>query len=186
MATVEERKAIRSRLLDRLYDQYQPGRLTLFDYDQWADDEGVDRSEALHAADWPRDRDLAASRAAGPYLDITGDGIDEVERRRSPPARSAVALAVVDVADLRRPEPALGEVRRLANERGDELEPDHRDELVAQLDTITAQRRSPRARKGVIGAALAAILWVLDASAEGVVAAGTLAVLQSVASALGY
>ncbi|MBX3286789.1 MAG: hypothetical protein KF703_15675 [Actinobacteria bacterium] len=189
MATLEEREALRLTILRALYDQDEDSGLrSRMDYRAWASREGYDDGEVGKATRWLVDHGLADFPTLGPFVEITSAGIDAVEESMRPPEPAdggSLLLESVSLAEIRRLEPALAEIRTLLYERGDEMERDDREDLAAQLDTIDAQTRSPRPRKGVIGYALVAILFVLTAAAEAMVGQATIEALREIATAFG-
>ncbi|MGI8939485.1 MAG: hypothetical protein ACR2JF_14995 [Iamia sp.] len=186
MPSIEELDALRDRVLRALYDSTVGGS-RFFEFDKWASEEDLDGPQVREAVEWLRDRGLAKTPVTGPLAQLTPEGQDRVEdSQRSVGGGSGAVLAELTIQEFRKLEVVLSDVRRFLEEHGDELERDDLQDLKAQIETIEAQQRSPRPRRGVIGAAMFVMAFVLKAAAGGLVEAGTLEAVQALSSALGF
>jgi len=89
LPSIEERDALRMRLLRELYDVTMRGG-RLFAYDSWCTEESLDRDEVELASEWLVDRGLARAPVMGPMLQLTPAGQDRVEdEMRGPPGPAA-------------------------------------------------------------------------------------------------
>lgn len=165
MYTVEQRDALRVDLLEAAYEAEDGVSRGWLQYDQWAAGKGIEPDELERASRWLVDHGLAKHPVNGPIIEISAAGRDAIENRRRIEPPGGTVLEVLTVADFRRLEQATGQVETLLADHGDELDPEDRDDLRAQLDTIEAQKRSPRPRKGVVGAALKVITFIVLAAA---------------------
>lgn len=185
MATVEERDALRVEVLGWHYDRTD--KRTWLDMRQLVDEHPeADRNEVEKAVEYLKDRGLLGKPSMGPLYHITPDGIDAYEQTQRSDANDAAALAELSIVEFRQVEPALAEIRALLEAHRDGLQPTDVEDLEAQIATVEAQARSPRPRRGVIGAAMAAAVWVVDNAGAELVGAGTLVGVRALAHALGF
>lgn len=167
-----DKEGLRRELLEAVYDfveaSHRPRQVAHLERDKWADEQGYEQDAVRRADDWLRDRGFVDHPSMGDLVAITPAGQDEVERMRREPGPQP-ATPFLTIVELRRLEAVAGAVQRLLDEHEDEIDPEDVQDLRAQLDTIEAQKRSPRPRRDVMAAAIGAITWMADKAAGGAV-----------------
>lgn len=183
--SVEERDALRSQVLNELYDADAESPRTWFDARNWAATHDMPEGDVVAAFDWLYDHGFADRMAWG-MIGITPLGRDEIEEKRRPPSTPAIDYsAELTLTEFRQLEGVVAEIRAFVEEHEDQLGRDNAADLRAQAETIEAQSRSPRPRRSIIGGAVAATRWVASEAVGGLVGAGALAGVQALAMALG-
>ncbi len=149
--------ARRAAFLRALYDE--TGANTLLgrvQYVELGQRLGMDEAESTAISMFLKDRGLGTFAALGGAYAITPAGVDQVEtwnRETEGRADSSGRAAVLSVAEVRSVEAAVTALQR--SEVVDKLDGDDRAEYESDLDTVSAQIRSPRPKRAILKAALA-------------------------------
>ena len=177
MASVQERREWRGRLLRLLYDAVDGTPQVMdVDYRTLGPQARVDAPELSNAVQWLVDNGLAEWTALGGSLGITPHGVNEVEddvEQYEP----SVEVELATVEDRRLIEAFLTKLRSLEDSL--DLAPGNQAALEAERTTLEVQLRSPRPNKGVLRAAVRGIAWLAQQVGGGVLGNAAFEVLKA-------
>jgi hypothetical protein len=177
MATVEERQQWRESFLVALYERLGDNTLDRAHYSEIAAAAGAPESDAQTVADWNVKEGYAEWPVIGGFIAITHRGINEAERLIGAGVRTSIplVLSAEEQADL---EVVIASVQKAVDSGDLPLDRETQAELDADLESATAQLRSPRPSRRIVRAALEGVAAIVAAAAGNALFVGIEALLR--------
>ena len=163
MTPATERQQERANFLLALYDLTDADRMRYVNFRTIGTRLGMDEQAASRVASYLADRGLTEWKTPGGLLGITTYGIDEAERLQEEGSQPPLAVLVLSPEEQQAVEAFLTAYRQSEDDLP--IAGDDRAELDADVDTLTAQMRSPRPKRRVVRAAVGEIHRVLNGAA---------------------
>ena len=200
---LKEKKIKRFEFLKHLYETVDGSKSYSVNMWELGNELNYDRELTLKIADYLVDEGLIESKAIGGAIGITHHGVTEIEEALSNPNKPTEHFLPINIINIENMNNSaiqqgnvnstqnsiynstkideLKELIRLLEEslKGIQLQPEEQVELIAEIETLKSQSKSPKPKSIIINESLKTIRTLVEGVAAGAMTPGIMELLGS-------